>query len=236
MIPSEMDEGITILCTRALPEVLVEYASTKGIRICCEPFIITEPVDELEVQQEVETISLLETTVIFTSAKAVEIVSDYIFSKPEGWRIFCIGHGTKEALENSLGAGLVAGTADDGAGLARKIIEAGADEAFFFCGDKRLETIPNMMKQQDIMLTEVVVYRTIEVPHKISFNYAGVMLFTPSAVRSYFTMNKPSDHLIFFCLGNTTADEVRKFAGNRIIIPESPTASEIVEEVIEFYT
>lgn len=231
-----MNEEVTIVCTRPLGKELTDHAAHKGIRILSEPFIVTEAIDDLEVQQEAEAVSLLETAVIFTSARAVEIVKDLILSQPEGWRIFCIGHRTKEAVDKYFGGHLVVATADDGKELSDKIIEAGIEEAIFFCGEIRMNTIPDTMKRHGIEITEIVVYRTIEVPHGLDYNYAGVMFFSPSAVRSFFAKNDPADPVIMFCIGSTTAEEVKKYCTNRVIVAGSPLPNVLVEEVIEFYT
>ncbi len=230
-----MSDDVTILCTRTLEQELLSEAASRGVRIICEPFITTGAVDELEVQQEVELISQLETAVIFTSARAVEIVKDLLSIPPLGWTIYCIGHHTRETVEKYFGAA-IAGTGDDGAELSEKIIEDGVEEAFFFCGNKRMDTIPVTLKEHGVSLTEIVVYNTIEIPHRITFSYSGVMFFSPSAVRSFFNKNRPGQEVIMFCIGDTTAAEVRRFAGNMVILPSIPTAEEMINEVTGFFT
>jgi uroporphyrinogen-III synthase len=81
-----------------------------------------------------------------------------------------------------------------------------------------------------------VVYQTIEVPHKISKEYYGILFFSPSGVRSFFKVNKLESKTILFAIGNTTANEIKKISSNKIIISDEPGKENLVQTAIDFFT
>lgn len=62
--------------------------------------------------------------------------------------------------------------------LLRKIV--------FFCGNKRLQTIPEKLANNGIAVEEVIVYETIETAANIKKQYDGILFYSPSAVQSFF--------------------------------------------------
>ena len=67
-------------------------------------------------------------------------------------------------------------------------------------------------------MEEVIVYHTIENPHPLNTDYDGVIFFSPSAVNSFFTDNKPGEKVIFYTMGDTTANEIKKHCSNQVEI------------------
>jgi uroporphyrinogen-III synthase len=92
-----------------------------------------------------------------------------------------------------------------------------------------------LLKQQDVEVTEIVVYHTIAVPHKLSRDYTAVLFFSPSAVESFFSANKAGDKVIFFAIGNTTALAIKKHTANRVLIGDAPGKEELVKDMISFF-
>ena len=119
--------------------------------------------------------------------------------------------------------------------LAQKIIIQGIKEIVFFCGDKRREDLPAMLKHAGIILHEVFLYRTIETPYKIEDEVDAVMFFSPSAVNSFFTLNQLNNHTVCFAIGQTTADTISEFTENKIIVCESPDQEKMIEKLGDYY-
>src|SRR5580692_3545081 len=94
---------ITILCTKAIDEAFIKEAASKNILIDVYPFITTEPISSVEVQQEIEQAFILSATVVFTSVKAVEAVAAELDEQRPDWQIFCIGHATRQCCEKYFG-------------------------------------------------------------------------------------------------------------------------------------
>lgn len=126
-------DKIQILSTRPIGDHLLIEASGNNISIDVLSFIDTEPIESVEVQQEIEHTLILEATIVFTSMNAVEAVADFLYDELPNWNIYCIGHTTRELVEQNFGIHSITGTAATSAELAELIIENGkAEEVFFF--------------------------------------------------------------------------------------------------------
>ncbi len=232
-----MQNNIQILCTRPLNTTLVNEAKQAGIDIDELSFIETEPIQSIEIQQEIEQAFLLTSTVVFTSMNAVEAVAFYQETMQPDWKIYCIGTTTNKLVSNYFGEEKIAGTANDAAELAELIVEdANTDEVIFFCGDQRRDELPGILRNNDIEVNEIIVYQTIVVPHKINKTYHGILFFSPSAVTSFFKQNKLPGTTILFAIGNTTANEIKKYTTNKIIISDEPGKENLVRVMMEYFT
>ena len=227
---------VSILSTRPLNDSLIDEAKQLNIEIGVLSFIETEPIQSIEVQQEIENALLKSSAVVFTSMNAVEAVANELDGQQPDWRIYSIGNTTKQLVKRYFGEEAIAGTADSAAELAKLIAEEDdSDELFFFCGDQRRDELPNILRTNDIHVNEIVVYQTIPVKHKIAKTYHGILFFSPSAVQSFFSNNKISDKTILFAIGNTTTNEIKKYSKNKIIISDQPGKENLVRKMIEYF-
>lgn len=230
------ENKVAILCTRVIDEAWVKEAASKNISVDIIPFIRTEPISSIETQQEIEQALMLSAEVVFTSVNAVEAVLAELEGHRPDWRIFCIGHATRQAAEKYFGKDLIAGAADNAEELAKLIVEkSDRDEVLFFCGDQRREELPALLKENNIAVNEIVVYQTIDLSHKIEKKYDGVLFFSPSAARSFFQKNKIGDHPVLFAIGFTTASEIKNYSNNKILISDQPDKNSMLEKLITYY-
>lgn len=228
---------ISILCTRPLPSSLVEEAAAAGITIDELSFIDTESILSVEVQQEIQLASTETATVVFTSMNAVDAVTIFLDGHQPAWSIYSIGTATARLIKTYFGEEKIAGTASDAASLAAKIAEDRfTDEVIFFCGDQRRDELPEILRQNNIEVNEIVVYQTIATPHKIDKAYYGILFFSPSAVQSFFSKNKVLKQTILFAIGNTTATEIKKYSDNKILISDEPGKENLVAKMIEYFS
>ncbi|HMO63592.1 MAG TPA: uroporphyrinogen-III synthase [Ferruginibacter sp.] len=234
---SMQQTNIHILCTRPLPGWLIQEAAEAGIDIAVIPFIQTEAIQTVEVQQEIENALLQSATVVFTSMNAVEAVAAELEGHKPDWQIYCIGTATTKLAVQYFGEAALANTAADAAALANLMIEEGVDdEVIFFCGDKRRDELPDILQDGGIAVNEIVVYQTIELPNVIEEAYHGILFFSPSAVRSFFRKNKPAAATVLFAIGSTTAAEIKKISNNKIVISDEPGKENLVQRMIEYFT
>lgn len=230
-----MATNLSILSTRPVQQILVDEAAQKGIGLQVIPVIDTEPVVDIDVQQEVEQIALQYATVVFTSMNAVESVITMLDQQVPEWNIYCMGHTTAQIIKEYFGEQSITGTGNNAADLADAIIEAGeADEVVFFCGDQRREELPAKLTQAGIDVNEVVVYRTIPLYKKIEQAYDAILFFSPSAVDSYFKLNKVTDHTVLFAIGQTTAAAIKQYSNNKTITANTPVKDELVRKAIHY--
>jgi len=236
LINSKLTQNkITILSTRPIDDELINEAAKQNINIEVFSFIATEPIDDLDTYNEIE-IALTETaTIVFTSMNAVDAVASHLNEFGPDWKIYCIGNATRKLVAEHFGDNSIAGTANDATELAQKIIDDDIDDVIFFCGDKRRDELPALLRDKEIEVTEIEVYETKFIRHKIHKTYDGILFFSPSAVESFFSNNKLQERTILFAIGNTTANEIKKYSSNKIVIGDEPGKRNLVEKAINFF-
>lgn len=232
-----MSRPIRILSTRGLDAALIGQVQASGISIDILSFIETMPIEDAALKLKVKELGGRGLTVIFTSMNAVEAVVNMLGGAPvSSWRIFCIGAATRKLVEKHFGIDAVAGAAPSAAALARVVTDAGNDGVVFFCGDQRREELPGILSQGGVQVHEVVVYRTIETPHVVERSYDGVAFFSPSAVRSFFSVNKADERVCFFAIGETTAAAIQGFApASPLVVSKAPEKEALVRQIIEYF-
>lgn len=230
-------DKINILSTRPLGDDLVNTARQQGVLIDMLSFIETSVIRSVEEQQEIENAALLPATVVFTSMNAVDAVTMELDGLLPSWNIYCMGNTTYRLVKNYFGEEVIAGTASSAAELAEKILEENnTHEVIFFCGDKRRDELPELLRRNDIDVNEIVVYQTFAVPHTISKSYHGILFYSPSAVESFFQSNKLSPSTVLFAIGRTTAAAINKYSNNRVITGDEPGKESLVYKMLEYYS
>ena len=229
------ENKIEILCTRPLDNMLIYKATNSGINMDIISFVETEPVISPEVIQQVQSYGLKKATVVFTSMNAVDAVTSQLTSVPD-WRIYCVGGITKETVFNFFGEKTVAGTAKNAKALAEKIIlSKDVQHIAFFCGDHRLDELPEMLQANAIAVDEVVVYKTIFISSFITKNYDGIIFFSPSAVHSFFSDNTIATNVVLFSIGNTTTATIKTYCNNKVVTSEWPGKENMIDLVLDYY-
>ena len=229
-----------VLSTKKLDASLVKKAKEAGIKILEQEFISVKPI--LDQDNFKKIMGLAKTgklNIVFTSSNAVVALEKYMHVGDTyyviDWNIFCLAGKTRESIENSriIKANIIAEAAN-ASSLAQKIIEHKVAEISFFCGNKRREELPAILKNAGIRVHEFVVYETIETPAIATNDIHGILFFSPSAVQSFFSINQISKETVCFAIGQTTADSIAEFTDNRIVVSESPSQEMMVTSV-QFY-
>ncbi len=227
----------SILCTAVVDAAWIATAAEKNIQLAIIPFIITETIDSIDVQQEIEQAAIRVVTVVFTSSMAVESVITFLDGEIPEWKIYCIGTRTKQKAEQYFGAGMIAGSAANATALATLIIEdAGTDEVVFFCGNLRRDELPMLLEEESIQVTEVEVYTTKMVSKKIDGVYDAVIFFSPSAVESFFQSNHLNASVKIFAIGATTKSAVNDHCDNTVYMSSQPDKTELIEKAIAYFS
>ncbi|WP_424656328.1 uroporphyrinogen-III synthase [Capnocytophaga granulosa] len=117
-------------------------------------------------------------------------------------KAFCVGEKTRKLLEAE-GWEVVA-SFDYAKQLAPYLVKHYAKSSFvFFCGEKRMDTLPTTLKANHIQLQECLTYHTQPTPIKLTKRYEGLLFFSPSAIESYLRENTLSGEKAI-CIGTTT--------------------------------
>ena len=171
--------------------------------------------------------------VIFTSQNAVTaLLGNFPAGELRFNNIYCVGRKTKRMIKNQLGE--VKHMEQSAQQLAHYIVEKGIKKVTYFCGENRLDTLPDILKDHGVDVEEVVCYKTLLTPKKFDTQYDGVLFFSPSAVESFLLENDAAD-LTAFCLGDTTAKEAWKHF-KKVEVAKIPLASSLIDKVNETFS
>lgn len=229
------ENRVTILCTRNLDPQHVKRAADHHVIITTLPFI------EIQFSQvpafigQLVQLALQKINVVFTSINAVESVAVHVHEIPD-WKIFCIGGITKDAVCKHFGESSIVATARNASMLSRRIIEQGdVKEVIFFCGDQRLDDLPETLRINNIRVQEVIAYFASQTPHLVEEDYDGIMFFSPSAVHSFFSVNTIRTDVVLFSIGKTTTATIQTYCVNKVITSEWPGQESLIDKIFEYF-
>jgi uroporphyrinogen-III synthase len=225
-----------VLSTKKISPSLIDLANQNGMEIVEKEFIAVQPIVSEEKAEEIETFLVVgNKPVVFTSSNAVDAVLNNLKGKKINREIYCLSGKTSDSILDHPGLGNVIDTAEDANKLARKIIETGEKEVIFFCGDKRRDELPDLLRSNNIIVYEVTVYQTVITPFITKDNWDAILFFSPSAVSSFFSVNNLSSHAVCFAIGHTTANTLARYTNNRIIVSNAPSQEKLVESVVHYF-
>jgi len=180
---------------------------------------------------------------IFTSQNAVRsvfgnICSSAVDNSLKIQNCFCVGQKTASLLtkkdQNTIKI------FEYGSDLASFIVKRHKNENFyFFCGNKRLETIPSELKKAKIEIIEIETYKTSLNLKKFHQQFHGILFFSPSGVQSYFEANNnqksEETETQLFCIGETTATTARKYSEN-VIVSNATSIESVIAKAVKTLT
>jgi len=231
-----MQNKIQILSTKKISDSFIKLADENNICIDSLDFIeVKESVSD-EIKNRIIELSQQKITTIFTSSNAVKAVEKIVGDQTK-WEIFCIEPATKKKIEDTFLNSSIVAVAKDAEELSGKIItDKSIRQIVFFCGNQRRDLLPSQLRKHEIDVEELIVYKTIEKPQTVSKKYDGILFFSPSGVRSFFAKNKLDTTTQIFSIGKTTAEEVKNFSNNTIVISEIPDTGKLIGEVIKYFS
>ena len=206
-------------------------------QIHCEEYAFVET--EINVAEQdaifIKDLAKQKVVVVFTSAQTVAAVINCLGDENPDWSICCISGATKTALLAFFDEGKIIASANDSIDLLHAMNEIVPQKVVFFCGQKRLDTIPVRLTDRGFELIECKVYETILKSKKTNSHYDGLLFFSPSGVESFFVENEISEGTVLFSIGKTTAKALQEKVDNKVIISEQPDKNILVQTVIDFY-
>ncbi len=230
--------NFSILSTRPLANETMLKAAAAGVALHTESFIETRSIINPEISQYIRQLAKEETNVVFTSMNAADAVIaclQYHNAEPE-WTIYTMGGTTRTVIKNYFTNSEINGEATNSTELARAIVDDNIGEIVFFCGNQRRDELPTILQEENIVVIEEVVYETREIPVTIEKDYSGILFFSPSAVRSFFSTNKIGAQTVLFAIGTTTAHELRNYSSNKILVSEFPDKEQLAAKAIEYFS
>lgn len=111
---------------------------------------------------------------------------------------------------------------------------------YYFCGNKRRDELPTILKETKVSFEEVITYETSLKIQSFDQNFDGVLFYSPSGVEAFAKANPQSlplkeekEGCIAFCIGETTADEARKYTDN-IIVSNATTIESTIARAVNY--
>ena len=230
-----VENKIKILSTRALNSELLHKTGLQDMDVQADAFIKIIPDVSQETAAFIQSLALQPATVIFTSVNAVSAVTTQITVVPP-WKIFSIGGATKDTLLHFFDASSIIASAKNATLLSEKIIAyGGVKEVVFFCGNRRMNHLPEKLVDAGITVKELHVYQTVETPVATTREYEGILFFSPSAVESFFSINTIPVHTVLFSIGESTTAAIESYCGNKVITSQWPGESNMMEMVADYF-
>ncbi len=226
------ERRFTILSTTTLPTEQLDYPS-KEMDVRIIPFIDILPISSDKIKTQIEKYAAGKKTVVFTSAHAVNSVTRFLQQIP-AWDIYCVGKATRSAIEKWFGENCIIASAKNAQVLSEIIIADGIPQAVFFCGDQRMDILPENLKNHHILLDELVVYETRLTPVQVEEPLDAILFFSPTAVKSFFSMNTLSAETKIFAMGSTTAAVLKENTTNPVIISPEPEKAFVFNMALEY--
>ena len=230
------ENKFNILSTKIIDRQLAETAAAQGFQIEDKDFIEIIPGQDPLVRDKVLSLSKQRINTVFTSANAVRMVKEMMFPFIPEWQIYCTGSATRVAVAAYFGESAIGGTASSASELGAQILKDPlVKELFFFCGELRRDDLRERLTAHHISLEEIIVYQTILKPHPVKGIYHGILFFSPSAVKSFFSVNNPPSPTLLFAIGQTTAAEIRLHSSSQVIISGKPEPEAMINQMIAFF-
>lgn len=207
-----------ILSTKLLDDALIRQAGDQ-VQLDCISFLEIQPAPPDEVRVLLSDVPASGQYVIFTSANAVNAVAAALTEEPQ-WKVFCIEAATKKKVQQLFPRSGITAAAPNGAQLVKQIIAQAPDNVVFFCGNRRLDTIPEALKKNGIHCREKWVYRTTATASTIHRQYDGILFYSPSGVESFFSVNAIAAATTAISIGPSTTAALRNYTSTIVEAPQ----------------
>ncbi len=232
---SHLMKKISILSTAILGNDITDGVDTTMFSVTESAFVDVRFLDGDKLRKLIYSYISAGFPVIFTSKNAVKSVAALVGDEKPDWKIYSLGPNTSKLVTEVFPGSAIVGTAPSAEGLAELIVADGNKEVVFFCGDIRLDTLPDRLGKAGVRVSETIVYETISSSEKIEGTFDGVLFFSPSGVKSFFEANDLGPETVLFAVGNTTAAEVAKYTGNKVFVSEVPKKGEVLKMAIGYF-
>ena len=221
-----------ILSTKILSSGLQAIATNAGIVLDMQEFIDITLLAAPEVETMMASIPA-QALVIFTSANAAKAVAATGFHRPQ-WQIACLEGATRDVVLTHFSDAQIVLTAVDATTLSEVLLQReGLHEVYFFCGDQRRDTIPLRLQAAGINIQELIVYFNTATPALTTGIYDAVLFFSPTAVKSFFSVNTLPVHTTCFAIGPTTGAALQAHTTNHTISSDNPSAATLLHMAID---
>ncbi|CAG9795431.1 unnamed protein product [Diatraea saccharalis] len=191
---------------------------------------------------------------ILTSPRAIEAVANlWNPSKFVLWntkKVYTVGEASRQNVALRLGLEALGSTSGNAENLAKIIADNNSkcSKFLFPCGNKKSETLPNLLQSAEIDVDAVTVYETKENENlqkqlmkvtNLEKELLCVVFFSPSGCeyvyRTLQTLYNRLSDVPHFAIGNTTAHKIENFGVEIAGVAAKPSASSMVETIQKYF-
>lgn len=170
---------------------------------------------------------------VFSSKNAVKsFLTQHKMDILKNHTVVCVGHKTANLLKKeNLIIKHVSNTSDQ---LGMWIVNnCNHTKIIHFCGNVKREELKNIVTPNNFKYQAVEVYQTTLTPQKINQKIDGVLFLSPSAIKSFIISNS-TDKKVAFCIGDTTANEAKKYF-SKVITSQINTIESTIDTINKYY-
>jgi hydroxymethylbilane synthase len=169
--------------------------------------------------------------VIVTSKNAVEaLLHSFDPAELDFKNIYCVGRRTRRLVQSKIGP--VTHMEPNAKELAKYLSNhIKGQSVTYFCSDLRLDTLPDVLSENNIKVHEVFAYETKYNSKKLEQPVKGIMFYSPSTVESFLKNN--TAHGVAFCIGETTAAAAHPHF-EKVEVAKVPTVESVIELVNDY--
>jgi uroporphyrinogen-III synthase len=231
-----LKKSISILSIGEPGEEARKLASERGVEMDVVPFTEMRFLDNEELRQRLEQLSAEQVVGAVTSRNGLKALLQLLPEVECKWKIFCLGN-YKEEIENQQfnlkNVELIWVGVSGAAELAEELIRANVKKVVFFCGNQRMDILPETLAKAGIDIEELVVYDTVSLSYKVTKSYNGILFYSPSMVAAFFECNELERGCKAFAIGNSTAAALKNRGVENVYIPDRPSKLALVGQTIE---
>ena len=212
-----------VLSTKKISFELERMFLDKNIKIIQHDFIRTEI--------KGHRIPLEYDNWVFTSKNAVNAVFSSKTIANYSFNCFCVGENTKKLLiKNGQKVIKMAKNLKKLMFFIKKTQKNGS--FLYFRGSVKNNEFGDFFKETNLVLKELIVYKTILTPKRIEEKLDCIMFFSPSGIKSFRKKNSLKN-AICFCIGKTTEEYLNLFTENTFTV-KSPSIKNVVKKTIKY--
>jgi uroporphyrinogen-III synthase len=95
--------------------------------------------------------------------------------------------------------------------------------------------LPDYLKEHGVQLEEVIVYKNEKIKKTITEKYSGILFFSPSAVKSFYSENPNEVGTLLFAFGESTKKALQTYSRNEIILNDEPNQAAFLEKIKKYF-
>jgi uroporphyrinogen-III synthase len=117
-----------------------------------------------------------------------------------------------------------------------RIIQHKIKKALFWCSNLRRPILPEILKQNNIEVEDLIVYETIIQTETINQRYDAIAFLSSAATDSFFNNNQVLPNVPLFAIGETTFNTLKNYSAQNIFVADKPNTTLLLQQVKKYFS